>query len=223
MRSGPFSGFSTRVPKISRGRKASFSASPELAAALSGPLLEGEDPAAFSRLVDDVVEAFNPLDAVEYIFAREFAQDTWAINRCKRMKIETVNEAITIKADSKRPHLSIEQDPMYPAILAWRKFSEEEKEREFKRWKEKYGHRYPKRAVSAEQKSSAEREAAEANLESVERKGAEPQVTVVDPRSIKLAMLHRSETQSWHFRTSSRPSPSSTNWSPQSSLDGITA
>src|SRR6516162_9647219 len=86
---GPLSGRSTRVRKIPRRRNASFSA-PELAAALSVPLLKGEDPIAFSRLVDAAVKAFNPLDAVEYIFAHEFAQDTWAINRCQRMKIETV-------------------------------------------------------------------------------------------------------------------------------------
>ena len=92
---GPLSGLSTRVPKIPRRRK--FSA-PELAAALSVPLLKGEDPIAFSRLVDAAVEAFNPLDAVEYIFVHEFAQDTWAINRCKRVKIETVNEALQMNA-----------------------------------------------------------------------------------------------------------------------------
>ena len=86
---GPLSGASTHVPKIPRRRNASFSA-PQLAAALSVPLLKGEDRIAFSRLVDAAVEAFNPLDAVEYIFVQEFAQDTWAITRCKRMKIETV-------------------------------------------------------------------------------------------------------------------------------------
>ena len=96
---GPLSGLSTRVRKIPRRRNASFSA-PELAAALSVPLLRGEDPTAFSRLVDAVVEAFNPLDAVEYIFVHEFAQDTWAITRSKRMKIETINGALQMNAAS---------------------------------------------------------------------------------------------------------------------------
>ena len=96
---GPLSGLSTRVSKIPRRRNVSFSA-PELAAALSVPLLKGEDPIAFSRLVDAAVEAFNPLGAVEYIFVHEFAQDTWAINRCKRVKIETVNEALQMNAAS---------------------------------------------------------------------------------------------------------------------------
>src|SRR5262249_26461622 len=92
-------GPSTRVRKIPRRRNASFSA-PELAAALSVPLLKGEDPTAFSRLVDAVVEAFNPLDAVEYLIVHEFAQDTWAINRCKRVKLETVNESLKMNAAS---------------------------------------------------------------------------------------------------------------------------
>jgi hypothetical protein len=96
---GPLSGRSTRVSKIPRRRNVSFSA-PELAAALSVPLLRGEDPTAFSQLVDAVVEAFNPLDAVEYIFAHEFAQDTWAITRCKRMKVETLNGALQMNAAS---------------------------------------------------------------------------------------------------------------------------
>jgi len=96
---GPLSGRSTRVSKSPRRRNASFSA-PELAAALSVPLLRGEDPTAFSRLVDAVVEAFNPLDAVEYIFVHEFAQDTWAITRSKRMKIETINGALQMNAAS---------------------------------------------------------------------------------------------------------------------------
>jgi hypothetical protein len=95
----PLSGPSTRVRKIPRRRNASFSA-PELAAALSVPLLKGEDPIAFSRLVDAAVEAFNPLDAVEYIFVHEFAQDTWAITRFKRMIIETVNEVLQMNAAS---------------------------------------------------------------------------------------------------------------------------
>jgi len=96
---GPLSGRSTRVSKIPRRRNVSFSA-PELAAALSVPLLRGEDPTAFSRLVDAVVEAFNPLDAVEYILVHEFAQDTWAITRSKRMKIETINGALQMNAAS---------------------------------------------------------------------------------------------------------------------------
>src|SRR6516165_1059250 len=95
----PLSGPSTRVRKIPRRRNASFSA-PELAAALSVPLLKGEDPIAFSRLVDAAVEAFNPLDAVEYIFVHEFAQDTWAINRCKRVNCRSVKEAIEISCAS---------------------------------------------------------------------------------------------------------------------------
>jgi len=96
---GPLSGASTRVPKIPRRRNASFSA-PELAAALSVPLLKGEDPIAFSHLVDAAVKAFNPLDAVEYILVHEFAQDTWGISRCKRVKVDTVNEALQMNAAS---------------------------------------------------------------------------------------------------------------------------
>jgi hypothetical protein len=106
-----FRALSIRASTARRRARLPFSPSRELEAALSVPLLEGEDAAAHRRLLDACIEAFKPLDAIEYIFVREFAEDTWAANRCKRMKVATANEAI-IKSDRERPHKSIEEDPL---------------------------------------------------------------------------------------------------------------
>jgi len=80
--------------KPRRRTKSRFYPSPELQAALYVPLLLGENEAAFKQLLNVIVDAFEPTDPIEYIFAHGFVDDTWMIKRCERMKIAVVNAAL---------------------------------------------------------------------------------------------------------------------------------
>src|SRR5438067_13029865 len=75
-----------RAPKINGAIstvRARLHVSAELAAALDVPLLKTEDPAAFKKLLDAIVNAFQPCDGMDYILVRDIADDTWDINRYK--------------------------------------------------------------------------------------------------------------------------------------------
>lgn len=50
------------------------------------PVLEGEDPAAYQNLLEDVTRAVAPQDFIEQIFVRDCVDGTWEILRLRRLK-----------------------------------------------------------------------------------------------------------------------------------------
>lgn len=75
--------------KISRRSKAAAPSASDNFAALGAalgdpPLLPGEDRAAYDELHDRLMADTKPLDAIEYIWVREFTDLTWQILRLRR-------------------------------------------------------------------------------------------------------------------------------------------
>jgi hypothetical protein len=111
-----------RNTSMSRRLRERLWALPELAAAFEPPPLKGEDPAAYKALLDEIIAALQPRDFMEYILAREIADLVWEIIRYKRLKTAIVNEARVVGG-------RIEDDPLYPQVLAWRRSLEEDQKK----------------------------------------------------------------------------------------------
>jgi hypothetical protein len=122
-----------RNTSLTRRLREPLWALPELAAAFDPPLLKAEDPAAYKALLDEIIGALQPRDFMEYILAREIADLVWEIIRYKRLKTVIVNEAQVVGG-------RIEDDPLYPQVLAWEKDDYEH----LKKFDAKYGISRPK-------------------------------------------------------------------------------
>ena len=53
----------------------------------STPLLDGEDGSEYARFVEQCITAIKPEDAIERIWLQDFVDNTWDIQRLRRIKV----------------------------------------------------------------------------------------------------------------------------------------
>ena len=81
------------------------------------PLLETEDPEAFNKLLAALVDALKPRNGVEIVLLESVVYLAWDARRLRRCKDETIDQGR--RAASPKKGWRIEDDPLYPAVLAW--------------------------------------------------------------------------------------------------------
>jgi len=56
------------------------------------PLLEGEDPAAYAGLLEEVRQQTDPKDVIEHIYVRDIVDLTWELMRARKIKVALLHK-----------------------------------------------------------------------------------------------------------------------------------